>query len=289
MQQNQLKSFHNVALHGGFSNAARALNQTQPAISEQVRKLEQSYDVLLFIREHRSVRLTEQGEQLFLLTRQLFEVEDRISDYLSQTRTTVEGTLRIIVDSAHHITDILGRFRARYPKVFVSLRTGNTAEILQSLRSYTAEIGVLGSQITNRDMDTHDLGATQIIACASKDFPLAENPELTLAELAKLPLVFREQGSRTRQKLQEAASAQGVKLRPAIEIEGREAMREVVASGAGIGFVSQAEFGHDARLVQVMLKDVDIQMSETLVCMKQRGEVRAIRTFMRFASEGGSA
>jgi len=284
MQQNQLKAFHNVALHGGFSNAARALNQTQPAISEQVRKLEQSYDVLLFIREHRSVHLTKQGEQLFLLTRQLFEVEDRITDYLSQSRTTVEGTLRIIVDSVHHITDILGHFRARHPKVFVSLRTGNTAEVLQSLRSYTAEIGVLGSQITSRDMDTHDLGATRIIACASKDFPLFENPELTLAELAKLPLVFREQGSRTRQKLQEAAAAQGVKLRPAIEIEGREAMREVVASGAGIGFVSQAEFGHDARLVQVTLKDVDIQMSETLVCMKQRAEVRAIRTFMRFAA-----
>lgn len=286
MQQNQLKAFHYVALQGGFSKAAKALNQTQPAISEQVRKLEQSYDVLLFIREHRLVRLTEQGEQLFLLTRQLFEVEDRITEHLSQSRTTVAGTLRIIVDSAHHITDILGRFRARHPKVFVTMRTGNTAEILQSLRSYTAEIGVLGSQITSRDVDTHDLGATKIIACASKDFPLPENPKLTLAELATLPLVFREQGSRTRQKVQEAATTQGIKLRPAIEIEGREAMREVVASGAGIGFVSQAEFGHDARLVQVSLKDVDIQMSETLVCMKQRGEVRAIRTFMRFAASG---
>ncbi|MBV1866125.1 MAG: LysR family transcriptional regulator, partial [Rhodobacteraceae bacterium] len=172
MHQSQLKAFHHVALQGGFSNAARALNQTQPAISEQVRKLEQAYDVLLFIREHRSVRLTKQGEQLFLLTRQLFEVEDRITDYLSQSRTTVDGTLRIIVDSAHHITDILGRFRARYPRVFVSLRTGNTAEVLQSLRSYSAEIGVLGSQITSRDMEVHDLGATQIVACASRDFPL---------------------------------------------------------------------------------------------------------------------
>ncbi|MBV1866046.1 MAG: LysR family transcriptional regulator substrate-binding protein, partial [Rhodobacteraceae bacterium] len=95
---------------------------------------------------------------------------------------------------------------------------------------------------------------------------------------------FDDVSAETRQKLQDAAAAQGVKLRPAIEIEGREAMREVVASGAGIGFVSMAEFGHDARLIQVTLKDVDIQMSETLVCMKQRGEVRAIRAFMRFAA-----
>lgn len=284
MRQNQLKAFHHVALHKGFSRAAQALNLTQPAISEQVRKLEQQYDVQLFTREHRQVQLTRAGEQLYQLTKHLFEVEDQIADLLSHSRTTLDGSLRIIADSAHHIADILARFRARYPHVFISLRTGNSAEVLSALRSYDAEIGVLGSRISSKDTDCLDLGTSRIFAIVHKDFPLPSRHGLSLAQLAKLPLVFRETGSKTRQKLTEEASRRRVRLKPIFEIEGREALRDLVASGAGIGFVSEAEFGFDARLIKLPLTDMELPMSETLVVMKQRRDLRSIRAFMRVAT-----
>lgn len=280
MRHSQLKAFHHVALLGGFSRAAEALHLTQPAISEQVRKLEQQHDVLLFSRDRKRVQLTEAGEQLFLRTKQYFEVEQHIRDYLSETSAAIEGTLRIIADSAHHVTDILRAFRLRYPNVTVNLRVGNTGEILEELRAYNAEIGVAGSPSPGKDMDAMDLGATEIIGFASKDLLPAGKTSLTLRELSKIPLIFREVGSKTREKLVQEAMKQRITLRPAIEAEGREAVREVVASGAGIGFVSRAEFGQDERLVPLPLAGIDISMSESLVHLSQRRDVKVIRAFM---------
>lgn len=284
MRYSQLKAFHSVAQYGGFSRAAEAIFQTQPALSEQVRRLEQEYDVLLFHRERKRVHLTEEGERLFLLTKRFFEAEQQIEDYMSETRSAVDGTLRIIVDSAHHITDTLSRFRAKHPDVFVSLRTGNTDDILNELRAYNAEIGVVGSMDPGSEFETVDLGSTPIIAFAAKGYLAPDLDQVSLPELARMQLVFREKGSKTRQKLEEEAVRQKVKLKPAFEVEGREAMREVVASGSGVGFVSEAEFGNDSRLVKVPIKDADLRMNETLIYMSLRRDVRIIRTFMAFVS-----
>jgi aminoethylphosphonate catabolism LysR family transcriptional regulator len=283
MRHSQLRAFHHVAALGGFSRAAEALFLTQPAISEQVRKLEQAYDVLLFHRERRRVRLTKTGEHLYLLTKQFFEVEQRISDYMTETRARVEGELRIVADSAHHVIDMLTQFRQKYPGVTLSLRSGNTEEILHDLRSYDAEIGVIGDAPSGPDIRMLDLGDTPIVAFAaagSLDDPAAG---LTLAEAAGWPLILREAGSKTRACLEDEAARLSITLTPAIVAEGRE----LVASGAGLGFVSQAEFGHDPRLVQIPLTDVDIRMRETVVHLTQRSEVRVIRAFMEFARAEG--
>ena len=283
MRHSQLKAFHYVAKHGGFSRAAEALYLTQPAISEQVRKLEQDHDLLLFQRERKRVNLTPEGEQLYRFTKQYFEIEDQIEDYLSETKAAIDGELRIIADSAHHMTSFLGSFQKKYPKITITVRSGNTEEILEELRSYNAEIGVVGSLSPGKDMDVLNLGSTEIVAFAARGVLLASKPTLTLEELAELPLIFREHGSKTREKLEEAAEKQGIRLDPAIVAEGREAVRELVASGAGIGFVSQAEYGHDDRLRQIKLKGVNLQMGESMISLYQRRDVKIIRAFMDFA------
>jgi len=283
MRHSQLRAFHYTALLGGFSRAAEALFVSQPAISEQVRKLETEHDVLLISRERRQITLTRQGEKLFHLTKQLFEVEQQIREYLSESSAAIEGTLRIVADSAHHVTGILSRFRTRYPNIRVTMRTGNTGEILDELRAYNAEIGVVGSLGDSHDLTALSLGRSQIIAFAAKGFLPDGKLSLSLSDLKDQPLIFRETGSKTRQKLLDEAARKKIRLRPAIEAEGREAVRELVASGAGIGFVSRAEFSHDDRLVPLTLSDVDIQMSESIVHLAGRSEVRLIRAFMEFA------
>ena len=281
MRYSQLRAFHNVALHGGFSRAAAILNQTQPALSDQVRRLEEAHDTLLFHRDRRQVRLTKTGEGLFLLTKQFFEVEDGIGEYLGRSRAAIGGTLRIVADSALHVTEAIGRFRKAHPNVFVSLRTGNTEEVLQRLRNYDAEVGVVGNLPPASDLETHDLGRTPIIAIAARGLLPHGLKALDFTSLPDWPLVFREAGSRTRANLEELAATRRVKLSPVIEVDGREAMREVVASGAGIGFVSEAEAGHDDRLVHVPIKGIDLQMVETLVHLSIRRDVPVIRAFMR--------
>jgi len=129
------------------------------------------------------------------------------------------------------------------------------------------------------------LGATEIIAFAAQGVAPAGIKQMCLEDLAQYPLVFREMGSKTREKIEREALRQGVVLTAVIEAEGREAMREVVASGAGIGFVSKAEFGNDLRLIQIALEGVDLHLSETIAFLGQRRDLRIIRAFIKVAQD----
>lgn len=280
MRYVQLRAFHQVAISGGFSRAAEALFLTQPAISDQVRKLEEEYDVLLFNRNKKQVTLTTQGQRLLEITHRMFETEQQALELLTESRALRAGTLRIVADAAHHLLHILGAFRARYPGVQVSLRSGNTETVISSLYSYDADIGVLPEVPVGRDFEMLQLNSTPIIAFVSADHPLAAKKSLTLKQLAQEPLVMRERGSKTREKLEDLAAASGIELRPTIEAEGREAVREIVASGAGVGFVSAAEFGHDSRLAEIMIDAPETLMDEALICLRERSGGKLVRAFL---------
>ena len=283
MRYVQLRAFHQVAISGGFSRAAEALFLTQPAISDQVRKLEEEYDVLLFNRNKKQVTLTHAGQKLLEITRRMFDTEQQALELLTESRALRSGTLRIVADAAHHLLHILGSFRARYPGVQVSVRAGNTETVISSLYSYDADIGVLGEVPTGRDFEVLKLNSTPIIAFTSVDHPLAGKKSLTLKQLAQESLVMRERGSKTRQKLEDLAAASKIELRPSIEAEGREAVREIVASGAGIGFVSAAEFGQDSRLVPITIDAPETLMDEALICLRERSGGKLVRAFLDMA------
>lgn len=284
MRYVQLRAFHFVAISGGFSRAAEALFLTQPAISDQVRKLEEEYDILLFNRHKKQVTLTPAGERLLDITRRLFDNESQARELLSESRVMRAGTLRIIADSAQHVLKILALFQKRYPGVGVTIRGGNTETVIENLFSYDADIGVLGEIPQNCEFETILLNATPISAFVAAGHPLAARRSLGFKDLKDLPLVMRERGSRTRQKFEDAALAAGFEYTPSIVAQGREAVREIVASGAGVGFVSVAEFGEDPRLVRIPLEgEENMMMEETLICLRERRGGKLVSAFLEIA------
>lgn len=283
MRYVQLRAFHYVAVCGGFSRAAEMLFLTQPAISDQVRKLEEEYDVLLFNRHKKQVTPTAAGQQLLEITHRMFDTEQQALELLSESRALRSGTLRIVADAAHHLLHILGQFRQKYPGIQVSVRAGNTETVISSLYSYEADIGVLGEIPTGRDFEVVKLNSTPIVAFVSTDHPLATSTSLSLHEISLQPLVMRERGSKTRAKLEDLAAREGFEFKPAIEAEGREAVREIVASGAGVGFVSAAEFGQDSRLVQIPIAAPEMLMDEALICLRERSGGKLVRVFLDIA------
>lgn len=285
MRYVQLRAFHYVAICGGFSRAAEALRLTQPAISDQVRKLEEEYDVLLFNRHKKQVTLTRSGERLLDITRRMFDMEEQALGLLSESRALRSGTLRIVADAAHHLLHILTRFREKYPGIKVMLTAGNTGSVVESLYSYEADVGVLGQVPDNRDFDVLKLSSTPIIAFAAAGHPLAGGAPVPLEIIARQPLVMRERGSKTREKLERMAAEIGVELRPVIEAEGREAVREIVASGGGVGFVSQAEFGQDGRLVPIPIDGPAMLMDEALISLRERSAGKLVRAFFDVARD----
>ncbi|MGV6848342.1 MAG: LysR substrate-binding domain-containing protein [Marinibacterium sp.] len=285
MNHTQIKAFHAVARLGSFSKAAEALLLTQPAVSEQVRRLEQANDMLLFKRGRKGVQLTESGEQLFHFTKRYFEIEEEIDGCLSAWNSRLTGHLRLVADSAMHVADVLSRFRSRYPSVKVTIRSGNTETVLHELREYNAEVGVVGSLQTASDMESLGIGSSRIIAFAHKDLVGGIRGKLSIRDLQNYPLVLREPGSKTRQQVLSAARDVGMNLEPAFEVEGREAVRSIVLSQGGIGFVSRAEFSADERLEELEIADLDTRMPEAIVYLTQRKDMRLIRAFMGFARE----
>ncbi|MFT5608821.1 MAG: DNA-binding transcriptional LysR family regulator, partial [Parvicella sp.] len=150
MRYVQIRAFHYVAIYGGFSRAADALCLTQPAISDQVRKLESENDVRLFDRHSKKVALTPAGDRLLQITRRMFEAEESVADFLSESRSIKTGQINLMADSVHHITAILMLFRQNYPDVFISVKVGNSESILNALRNYDADVGVLGNIPNNQ-------------------------------------------------------------------------------------------------------------------------------------------
>jgi LysR family transcriptional regulator, low CO2-responsive transcriptional regulator len=284
MRYVQLRAFHNVAIHGGFSRAAEALSLSQPAISDQVAKLEEEYDVLLFDRHKRRVTLTPFAEQLLEITRHLFEFEKQARDVLSEKQALRSGTLRIIADSPHHLLHVLKDFKSKYPRIFISLGVGNTDQVVSALNAYQADIGVLGEVPADRQFKIVRLNSTPFVAFVARDYPIEKTQSLTIRQIAAHPLVMRETGSKTRQVVERFAASKGVKLSSSIEAEGREAVREIVAAGMGVGFVSSAEFGHDRRLRAVNIEGLGQHMDEALICLKNRENSKLIKTFMGLAA-----
>ncbi|MDF1607995.1 LysR substrate-binding domain-containing protein [Hoeflea sp. YIM 152468] len=286
MRYVQLRAFHYVAICGGFSRAAEELLLTQPAISDQVRKLEEEYDILLFNRHRKQVTMTPSGEKLLEITRRLFDNEEQARELLTESRATRAGTLRIVADSALHVLKILARFRQKYPGVGVTISGGNTETVIASLFSYEADIGILGELPPSRDFETVALNSTPISAFVALDHPIAQRKSLGFQDLQGLPLVMRESGSKTRKKFEEAAEANGFVFTPSIIAEGREAVREIVASGVGVGFVSAAEFGEDPRLVRIPLEEEEqMMMDETLICLRERRGGKLVSAFLKIAHE----
>lgn len=285
MRYVQIRAFHYVAISGGFSRAAEALCLTQPAISDQVRKLEEEYDVILFNRHKKQVSLTRAGQQLLEITRRLFDVEKQALELLSESRALRAESLRVVADSAHHMLHILARFRERYPGIQMVVSAGNSEEVIAQLYDYEAEVGILGEVPQSRDFEVIKLSSTPLVAFTGRDHPLSRRKSITLAELAAQMLVLRERGSKTRQSIEAAARAKGLTLTPAIEAEGREAVREIVATGGGVGVVSAAEFGQDPRLVPIRLSDSTVLMDEALVCLRERAGGKVIRAFFETARD----
>ena len=285
MHYSKLRAFHAVATQGGFSKAAEHLHLTQPTLSDQVRKLEVDFDILLFNRNSRSVTLTEAGKRLLLITTRMFECEAEAMEFLQETQDLLTGTLTLSADAPFHILKIVRHFRDRYPGVNVNIKIGNSEEILRHLFDFKSDIGVFSRVPDDERLNIVSLRDDPLVAVISEDHAWASRKSIRFSELEGQPLVLRERGSTTRQLIEDEFARLKLKQGTVMEVEGRESIREAVATGNGIGFVSKPEFGFDSRLQMLELKNCELPMHEYMVCLENRSNMRVVSAFWEMAVE----
>jgi len=258
MTPEQLITFATVAEHGNISHAALALHLSQPAVSGQLKLLQEDFGEPLYQRAGRGVRLTAAGEQLLAHAQRLRDTFRQAQALCEAMRGLERGTLRIgasTTPASYLLPYLIADFHKRYPDVLVSTSHGNTAEIVAALDSVDIALIEgppgqdlpLGTQVTAWRED-------EIVAIVPSDHPLAEAEAHTLASLGAYPLVLRESGSGVRQIVERAFARYGVAMRVALEIAGVEGVKEAVRAGMGVGFVSAMSIRHeDGALRQVRI------------------------------------
>ena len=278
-----LRAFHVVAQAGSFSGAARAGATSQPTLSAQVRSLEASYGVSLFDRHGRKLGLTPLGQRLLAVTTRLFAAEEEARDLLAGARTLTRGLLRVAADSPTHVMPLLASLRERHENVTFSLRTGNSSDVIQSVLSFEADVGVMAKRTADPRIHSLAIRNDQLVLFVPRQHPWAERRSVALGELADRDIVIRERGSVTRELFESRLAERDVRPKRLLEVQTREAVRETVLAGFGIGVVFESELGPDPQTQALEIRDADLSVTEYLICLEERRRLPLVRSFLDIA------
>ena len=280
MNLTQLRSFHAVASSGGFVAGASTLNVSQPTLTAQIKALEAEFGVELFYRRNRRSELTPSGRDLHAITQRLFAEEQEAREFLSAAKGLHTGHLRIGAVGPYHVTEMLAAFNQRHPGITLSMSIGNSSVVQHDLLDYKSDVAVLAHIDPDERLIAIPYRRHPVLVFMSSDHRLARRKSVRMRELAGEPFVARELGSTTRRAFEAAAEEQGITLRTIIEIGSREAIREAVLRGIGIGYVSEAEFIPDPRLSAVRIADAEIFTAAHVVVLRERQHSRIIKAFL---------
>jgi len=274
-----LAAFHAVAEAQSFTGAARTRNVSQPTLSAQVRGLEDAYGVRLFDRAGRQVKLTPLGQNLFVITARLFTAGDEAQALLAGSRTLQRGHLRIAADSASHVMATLARMRERYPGLTFSLTIGNSSEVVDQIMDFAADVAITARANSDPRLHSIKLRSDNLVAFVSDKHPLARHRHMPIEAFAGQDIVLRERGSITREVFESRLSTAGIRPANLLEVQSREAVREAVAFGFGIGVVFAAEFKAEAGLKRIAITGADFDVGEYAVCRAERQRLPLVRGF----------
>lgn len=278
----QLRSFYAVGRELSFTRAAEFLNIGQPTLTTQVKALEDAYDVKLFLRSPRGLKLTETGEALLTIARQIFSLEEQAVELLNANDGQVTGKLRVGTVGPFFVMKLLAGFHEHHPLAQVFVESGNSDLVYRKLLDYEVDVAVLGFNYNDPRLDMVLLGRHEIIVFVDESHPWSGRDKLELSELDGQRLILREPGSMTRRAFEECLERQRVRPKIVMEIS-RDAVREAVAAGLGIGIVSETEFVADGRLRPLRIVDHKSYTEAFAICLKARRSLRPIDAFMKLA------
>ena len=280
----QLRSFYAVGRELSFTKAAELLHIGQPTVTTQVKALEENYDVQLFLRSPRGLKLTDAGEALLTVARQIFSLEEQAVGILQAEGNQISGKLRVGTVGPFFVMELLSAFNAKYPLIQVFLESGNSDLIYGKLLNYEVDVAIIGRDYDDPRLDLIQLGRHEVIIFVNKDHPWAARQQIDLEELDGQRLIVREPGSMTRRALEEVLERNRVRPNVIMEVP-RDAVREAVAAGLGAGIVSGAEFLPDDRLTPLPLTDHKPFTDSYAACLKGRRLLRPIDAFMQLVCQ----
>lgn len=291
MNFNHLLIFHKVAEKRHFTHAAEELFISQPAVSKQIHELEKTLGQPLFTHIRRSIYLTEAGQLLYDYANRIFALSSEAEAALEEMHDLERGHLAIGASTTigtYLLPELLGRYRTQYPHIQLSLDITNADEVQERLLTHRIEIGLVEGMVSNTDFVKQVWQQDELVLIASPQYPpVRNNEQVSLQHLIdeNIPFIRREQGSGTREVLEEAIAARGLSpLQTSMELGSTEAIKRAVAAGLGVSFVSEhtIELELAAGLLRrVPLTDFKLTRPLSIVFLRQRRLSRAAQVFLQ--------
>jgi aminoethylphosphonate catabolism LysR family transcriptional regulator len=283
MIQKWLEAFHTVATSGGFTRAAEILHVGQPTVSTHVKSLEDYFRIELFYRHGRTIELTPTGKALATITRGMYGHQKEALTLLHAAGNLEFGQLLFNAVGPFDVMEILDVFRRKYAGISTNVTIGFEGEILEGLRDFVFDIGILGREVYDSDFYCEFYNEHKVLVIAHMDHPLTKLKQVHLSDLEGCDAILRPDFSTTRQAFNQALDEAGVKVNTVMEINSREAAREAVLRGFGIGVVSETEYAPAPSIKVLPLDTNSMHTKAYIVCRKERLDRPLIHAFYETA------
>ena len=293
MADRRLQVFHTVARLLSFTKAAETLHMTQPAVTFQVRQLEEHFNTRLFDRTHNRISLTDAGERVFGYADQIFELYAEMENAVRELTGEISGALILGASTTiaeYMLPALLGNFKTKYPDVNIQLKVSNSEGIVHMVENNDIDLGVVESPVSNKNLVVEVCRHDQLVVVVPPSHPLASEESVSINRLLEFPFICREEGSGTREVISESLHSAGTntaQLNVCMELGSPEAVKGAVEAGMGVSIVSRATVSKELELGTLVAIPLDppLERPFSFVHQKQKFRHRAMDELLNFARE----
>ena len=293
MADRRLKVFHTVARLLNFTKAADALHMTQPAVTFQIRQLEEHFNTRLFDRTHNRVTLTDAGHRVYSFADRIFELYDEMENAIREMTGDVSGVVTLGASTTiaeYMLPFLLGDFKTRNPEVNIRLKVSNTEGIVSMVENNVIDLGIVEASVNNKNLQVDECRIDQLVAIMPVNHPLANLKSITPQQLLPYSFICREEGSGTREVINEyltehLAGAEEVKI--CLELGSPEAIKGAVEAGMGVSIMSHSSVAKELKLGTLAAVPLNPPMERPFSFVHQRHKfkARAMEELLAFAKK----
>jgi len=290
MADRRLQVFSTVARLLSFTKAAEALHMTQPAVTFQIRQLEDYFNTRLFDRTHNRISLTTAGFLVKEYADQIISLYTEMDNEVRKLTGDVLGPLVLGASTTigeYVIPSILGEYQANFPDVAVRLHVANTEGVLHMVEGNEIDIGIVEGRVGNKNLVSKVCWDDELVVVAPPGHPLAESETVTVEQIFEYPFISREEGSGTREVIHDYLQAAGrdfSDLNLIMEFGSPESIKSAVAAGLGISILSVATLNKELELGLLAKVSLDAPLKRpfSIVYQRQKFRLRAMDEFLEF-------
>ncbi|MDZ4201155.1 MAG: LysR family transcriptional regulator [Gallionella sp.] len=255
----QLQVFEKVASHLSYSRAAEALYLSQPAVSMQIKQLEENLGLPLFEQMGKKIFLTEAGREVLHYSRSILQQVAEMESVFDEMKGLGQGKLTLsVVNTANSFTPpLLAQFCREHPHINVILQVANRDAVLKHLSDNSTDLAIMGKPPEGLDLCAESFMDNPLVVIAAPDHPLSRLKHIKLEQLAQETFLSRERGSGTRSAMERIFAQHHIQPRIGMEVETNEAIKQAVQAGMGLGILSLHSIELELETKRLAVLDVE--------------------------------